>query len=91
MRKCLSGVVRWGLHPGAGQLVKEKLDRMQLILLQEPKEDEPEEVLNTGCRSPAGRRNSLCSVDGRGATRAGVPRCLYQPTLEAPGVTGLWQ
>ena len=50
MRKCLSGVVRWGLHPGAGQLVKEKLDRMQLILLQEPKEDEPEEVLNTGCR-----------------------------------------
>ena len=37
-------------HPGAGQPVKEELDRMQLILLQEPKEDELAEVLNTGCR-----------------------------------------
>lgn len=50
MRNCLSGVIRWGLHPGAGQPVKEELDRMQLILLQEPKEDELAEVLNTGCR-----------------------------------------
>ena len=50
MRKCLSRVIRCGLHPGAGQPVKEELGRMQLILLQEPKEDEPAEVLDTGFR-----------------------------------------
>ena len=48
MRRCPSGVINWGLHTGAGQPVNEEVDGMQLIPLQESKEDELAEVPSTG-------------------------------------------